>query len=350
MAININRRCFISRSAVLAAGSILPSYTFAAHTGFIIGASRLSETQFAVSKVNLNGRLQWQTELPSRGHDVILNEESGRGIAVARRPETYIFVFDIISGEKIQQIEVNKKFKLNGHAVWQGNKLIVSGSERDSSHMTLFEYQWYATRKSLQFKSHYKFNFNGPHELVLNGDNIWVAVGGLKTKGRDVLNKQSLVSGLLKLNANDFSVKEFYRTPYRGLSLRHLDINNGSVYIAGQYQLDSKESPPLLFKLIDDELAPFDTESTLWSRLKGYIGSIKIVNDKIIATCPRSHWLGSFNVDTLKLEDQLLSSDICALAANGQFIAGTGAGKLIVNRENINSKVVWDNHFVFSNI
>jgi hypothetical protein len=349
----INRRTLLQG---LGLGIALPSLTRANEIEakkrtFIYGASRLSKTQYAVSKINLQGALQWQTPLPARGHDVAVHPSKPLLVSVARRPGQFLILIEAGSGKQLQLLTVENNLKLNGHAVWFGDFLLVSASDRDRSTMVLLKFELKENALTLVSESHY--DYIGPHEMVIRGNDLVIAVGGLKTAGRDVLNRNEFNSAVVIVDIQTMQVTQSYPAPTDHVSLRHLCIDaEGTVFVAGRYQLESERSECLLFKLTDSGYEPFKREATYWTRLKGYIGSIEVMNGEVIATSPRAHWLGKFDSKTLTLNSQMLSHDICALAHddNDVLVAGCGTGKLWLNKVAINTHVIWDNHFSLSTV
>ncbi|TXR52068.1 DUF1513 domain-containing protein [Reinekea thalattae] len=317
--------------------------------GSVIGTCRLDQDHYGVSSVDLTGRVEWQFPLPARGHEVALHPSRAIGVAIARRPERYLVMFNALSGEVLTQYDVEPSLKLNGHAVWHGDNLIVSGSDTAESTMQLLRFAFNNSANQLSLVEQRGYELLGPHQMVLKNNTLWVAIGGLKTAGREVLNKQSVESGLASISPDNLELINYVSSPEASVSLRHLCASNqGDIYIAGQYQLDVSQSPALLFKLNNNQLTPFQIEPDFWPRVKGYIGSIACTDTSIVATSPRGHWLGEFDMNTLSLQEQLLSMDICALANSPVGpIAGTGTGNLHLAEQRINSHVRWDNHFSY---
>lgn len=347
----MNRRRFLQGSAAGVAGLTCAPWLWAGEAaGFIVGACRLNGDQYGLSKVSLAGDLIWQAELPARGHAVELNEAQGIGAAVARRPGQFIVIFDLISGHKLVEMTVPEHFKLNGHSQWlSDSRLVVSGADRVSSESRLLIYDWHASSKQLSLAEVIESPLIGVHEIKVAGGDLWAAIGGLKTQGRDVLNKTDFESGLLKMNRNSLKVEQFYPSPIDGVSLRHFDVTETGPVIGGQYQLDVSQSPVLLFHLQNSSLVPVEGYDHLWPKLSGYIGTVKVKGDELYISSPRSHWLGVFNRHDFKLIKQRLSADVCPLADTpAGIIAGTGTGQLMSSRSSVNSGVIWDNHFAFS--
>ncbi|MBU2864159.1 DUF1513 domain-containing protein [Reinekea forsetii] len=345
----ISRRAFLRQGSALALAAPLKSLAFANATTntdeLIIGASRLGSDHFAISAVNLDGALQWQLPLPGRGHDIALHPNLDIGIAIARRPGSYLQLFSSRTGQDLGLVRAGNQLKLNGHACWVNNKLIVSASHRVSSQMCLLSYE--LTENQLVEVGQQFFDYIGPHEIAFAANAVWVAVGGLKTKGREVTNKNSLTSCVLQLSPNNLKVEKVFPAPFAGLSLRHLAFSeHETLYVAGQYQLDPNNSPPLLFALKNETLTPLKAPPSLWAQLKGYIGSVGVSEGMIVATSPRAHWLGWFAEHNFELTDQFLLPDVCALAATSQgLFAGSGTGRVYNQGDVIPSKIRWDNHF-----
>ncbi|TCS43100.1 DUF1513 domain-containing protein [Reinekea marinisedimentorum] len=348
----INRRTFIQGLAIAGTGFLPLTRAMASESekgGYIIGACRLTGDSYGVSCINLAGELQWQLPLPARGHEVALHPNLPIGVAVARRPERFIVLFDSNNGELLQTIELEEQLKLNGHSVWLNNELILSGSDRASSEMRLLAFQLDTNSRRLSRTMTHHYDLLGPHQMVLDGENLWLAIGGLHTDGRKVLNKETLQSSLVLVDAQTRQLKLKVDAPVPNLSLRHLSVSNSAeVYIAGQYQLATENAPALLFKLAGDQLIPFSMPDSFWPKVDGYIGSIACTESTVVATSPRGHWLGEFDQQTLELKNQLLSRDICAVTDSGIGpIAGTGTGYIHTPEGRIRSSVRWDNHFTF---
>ncbi|WP_411744168.1 DUF1513 domain-containing protein [Reinekea sp.] len=345
----INRRKFLGNVSALTLANLFLPKSLAnlptANSEHIIGTSRLDEQHFTVSSIDLDGRLNWQLLLPSRGHDVCCHDNKPIAAVIARRPDRYIILFDPVTGVALQELTVDANLKLNGHACWVGDKLIVTASDRVSSKMCLLVYSLHDSLLELTTIKH--FEYFGPHEIISANSEIWVAVGGLKTQGRDVTNKQTLESFLLRLTTQ-LDIIEEHPAPFASVSLRHLAIDDqNQVFIAGQFQLDPNDSPPLLYALRNKQLLPFETEPALWSQVNGYIGSIICVENNVVASSPRSHWLGWFDSNTLTQQKSFMSADVCALANTNQgLVAGAGTGRLYMQGRLISSKVRWDNHFM----
>ena len=311
----------------------------------VIGACRLNADHFGLTAIDYSGHIHWQSPLPGRGHDVALHPSQTLGVIVARRPGRWLQLFDTRTGQTLQQITAGVDITLNGHALWYGNQLFVVASGKNDSTMRLLRFT--LAKQRLELQQTQSFPYIGPHELIRYDNRVHIAIGGLHTRGREVLNKMHFTSGLLTLDADNWQTQHFIASPAVHVSLRHLAANQaGQLFIAGQYQLAAQDSEPLLYAVAKNRLIPFLAEQNLWARLKGYLGSIATVDDQVIVTSPRAHWLGRFSARQRRLQHQLLSHDICALALSGQrVIAGTGTGKLWLGEQRVHSGVIWDNHF-----
>jgi hypothetical protein len=348
----INRRTFIQTLALYSSGvlSIPASHATTQTSGdSIIGACRLSGENYGVSCINLLGDIVWQLPIPARGHEVALHPNLPVGVAIARRPERFMVLFNSLTGQKLQTLEVTERLKLNGHAVWRGRELIVSGSDRATSSMQLISLVLSDNNTELTNQSITELNLIGPHQMVLHDDQLWIAAGGLITRGREVINKENVQSALALVNADSKKLEARFSSPDNSLSLRHLSLSpGGEVFISGQYQLNSDQSPALLFKLENSTLKPFAMPDDFWPKIDGYIGSIACTENTVVATSPRGHWLGEFDQQTLKLRHQMLSRDICAVTDSPIGpIAGTGTGHIHLQDSRIRTTVRWDNHFSY---
>ncbi|EAR09033.1 DUF1513 domain-containing protein [Reinekea blandensis] len=342
----INRRQFIQASVGTTLCTALPGLQ-AAETDptLLIGASRLDTDHYAVSAISTDGRLHWQLPLPDRGHDVVVHPDNGLGVAIARRPGHYLVLFDVSTGQLLQQLAVDPAIHLNGHAAWIGNRLVVSASDAHNSQTRLQIYT--LNERQLARTGERPFDYLGPHEIVFKQGQLVLAIGGLKTEGRTVLNRDTIQSGVLVLNPNTLAIEAAYWPDTHFVSWRHLTVDNtGQILVAGQNQALDEPSEPLLLSIRNNTMTPFQVPNLLWDRLQGYIGSIHACGARILASSPRAHWLGVFDRSSLSMTTQVLQHDLCALTSiEQQAFAASGTGQLWRDTEpSIQTRIIWDNH------
>lgn len=343
----INRRQFLQAGAGGAVVGLLPfAYADSNNAEHLIGACRLDEDHYAVSAVSTQGKLQWQLPLPDRGHDVVLHDHQPVGVAMARRPGRYMVLFDRRAGLALQRVDVPDEYKLNGHAAWVNNRLVVSASDVATSRARLLVFE--LSEQQLTFQSEHALPYLGPHEICYRQNRLVLAIGGLKTAGREVLNRDSIHSGVIELDPNTLDLIGDYWPSTEAVSWRHLDIDASSqILLAGQHQQPDIASEPLLIAVRDGKLHPFQTHDRLWDQLQGYIGSIHACGDRVLVSSPRAHWLGVFDRHSLSLSNQVLQHDVCAIASIGnEAFAASGTGQLWRDQKpTVETRVIWDNHF-----
>ena len=342
----INRRQFIQAGIGTTLFSALPGLQAAeSDPALLLGASRLEADHYAVSAISTDGRLHWQLPLPDRGHDVAVNADHGLGVAIARRPGHYLLLFDVRSGQLVQQQAVDPAIHLNGHAAWIGDRLIVSASDANTSRTHLQIYT--LSKRQLTLTDEQSYDFLGPHEIIFVQGRLILAVGGLHTEGRTVLNRDAIHSGVVELNPSTLTIETAYWPESRFVSWRHLAVDSsGQILVAGQSQAVDAPSEPLLLSIRDNSMIPFQAPATLWNRLQGYIGSIHACGARILASSPRAHWLGVFEQTSLALTTQILQHDLCALTSiKQQAFAASGTGQLWRDTQpSIQTRIIWDNH------
>lgn len=344
----IDRRGFLHSLTAASITALFPTVTLAQHSSAqrIIGACRISENTYGLSSVDLTGKLLWQLSLPARAHDTVIHSDGVIGTVIARRPGNFITLFNVADGTEYQSLRMPDEIKLNGHAIWLNDELVVTASDRFSSEMRLLRFSFNNLTRQLQLTDTISFPFFGAHEIIKVDNHVIVAVGGLKTQGRVVTNKEHFESLVISLHPATLQIENLYSSPVAGVSLRHLSADGRDIYIAGQYQGSPTTSETLLFKIQGTELVAFSAEKQFWSSIHGYVGSILATEDHIIATSPRAHWIGWFNKNSLTLATQYLTQDVCALVNTEQGIfAGTGTGRLYHAGKLMPSGVIWDNHF-----
>lgn len=100
-----------------------------AHNQLIISAAKLANKHYALVAYRGDGSLAWQTPLPCRAHDVVLDENNNVsatpvGICVARRPGKVAWLFDLRDGSIVNTLTAPSAAQFNGHASFLPNAQI----------------------------------------------------------------------------------------------------------------------------------------------------------------------------------------------------------------------------------
>lgn len=315
---------------------------------FIIGTGKDSEGNYVLAAMDLDGTTLYKHPLPARGHG--LNSNSlGQSLVVARRPGDFALIFETRTGRPIKAINPPDSMHLYGHGLFASDTLVFTAGDRKTS-------QGYLLIYSLEGKLLDRLTLPGlgPHEIIQNKANPkqWiVAMGGIHTLGREALNLDTMESSLIGINNKSMTVLWQDTLPHPQLSIRHLDSNSkGWIAAACQYQGEPIESPSLLaIKKPGQPLKLINDGPEQWFGFNGYLGSVNMNENKIVATSPKGNRIGTW---PLHQTDQMKSEffrDACAVALDGNhLLVGTGTGQWLNNRSKLSTDVIWDNHWILA--
>ena len=211
----------------------------------------------------------------------------------------------------------------------------------------------------------------GPHELIAAGGLVAVANGAKEPKGDPgiaALDRTPARSSLVLMDAATGAVD---RVAEAGagldtLSLRHLLIlltaigllPGGGVLVAAQDRETTARDRPLVFRLDERGLRPFDEAMEITPRLAAYAGSLSVDRSGrfVAASSPKGGVVAVFDAATGSAIGAVAAPDVCGLApdaAAGRFVATTGLGDMlriavdgegcaVVERRS--GPLRWDNH------
>ena len=320
----------------------------------ILGVIKTASEQWsAVCFDLLAGKLLYQLPLPVRAHGSAAFHQQIAAV-VARRPGTFVTVFDVDSGKLIEQINAPEGYAFNGHVAFTEHSMYVSGEKLGSSEGMLFTYD--RDRWSLLSKT--DLQGLGPHEIRLHSPNyLVVGIGGLQTDGRDVVNHDTMQPCLLCVDPVTGQEQWRLQPDNHLLSTRHLTLtDSGHAVIAMQYQSDIPEARALIAITdlpVDQKptrLLPLQADDLDWMNFNNYIGSVAACGNQIIATSPRGHRVGVWDLQSRQFQQSYYLQDVCSLASDGrQWWAGTGVGviKASDTENHLQTGLRWDNHWSF---
>ncbi|UUM31641.1 DUF1513 domain-containing protein [Vibrio japonicus] len=318
----------------------------------LIGCSLKGRDKFSAVVADDQGNLIREVPLPGRGHGVAVNATARHAVAFARRPGTFMVVFDYDSGEVMKAVPAASNRHYYGHGVYSndGQWLYVTEGERGTSRGIIGVYDVQARyTKVAEFTG---FGL-GPHEvIVMPDDAIVIGVGGVHTNGREPLNIATMTPSLSYLNTNGELIDQ-HALPDNHLSIRHLAHDGDKTVLCGQqYRGEPDEYPSLLaMHTRGGELIPLQAEPEEWSRFNHYIASIAATEEWILATSPRGNCYGIWSKRTQKLVELSSLSDASGVVArNGEFRVSSGVGSVVTQnspnqKSMIRSDVQWDNHW-----
>ncbi|WP_428242157.1 DUF1513 domain-containing protein [Gynuella sp.] len=351
----INRRDFIKVTAL--AGMSWHTLATSMPSGQqkkVLGVIKTGGGQWSAICFDLTaGRVTYQIPLPGRAHGSASVVHQVAAV-VARRPGTFVIVFEPDTGKVIRRITAPQGYVFNGHVVFTDNAMHVSGEKLGSSDGVLFHYE----RESWSLRDMVPLDGLGPHEILLHRpDYLLVGIGGLRTAGREILNQDIMQPSLLCVHPG--TGEEHWRLAPADhlLSTRHLTLtDSGHAVIAMQYQSDIPQTLPLLAitdRPVDQQpqqLLPFEASDLDWMNFKNYIGSVVSCGHQIVASSPRGHRVGVWDVASRAFLYSDYIPDVCSLVSDGQhWWAGSGIGMIKADDQSasLQTGLRWDNHWSF---
>ncbi|MFO6425463.1 DUF1513 domain-containing protein [Motilimonas sp. KMU-193] len=303
---------------------------------------------------DMNGQTQYQFTLPERGHGLAVNPNQDLGLVFSRRPGRYITAFDPQRGKQLWQHALPRERHCYGHGCFSADGLLyVSEGDTASSQGVIGVYQVDAGLKQIALFSDFGI---GPHEIIMHPDqqHLIVAVGGIATQGREMLNLASMAPRLVYLNRHTGKLVHTVTLGDHLLSIRHLAVaTDGTVAMACQYQGDTDILPllyrhrltPAMAGEISQGIAVMAAEED-WLRFNDYLGSVAILDEQIITTSPRGNGVGRWHKDTGQLLGIDNLNDVCGLAVipHQGVMLTTGTGIIEFQAQRQLTPWAWDNH------
>lgn len=301
---------------------------------------------FGVVGIDAERQLVWQTTMPERVHDIVVQPSSNDDaikrhvVVMGRRPSERFWVLDSASGQVLHSIKAASDRHFYGHACFSldGQSLYVS--ENDTADLT-GKIGIYNAKNSYQKTGEIDAHGIGPHELIMHpkGEMLIIANGGIKTEqaSRAELNLDTMKPALTYLDRQTGKLLAQIMPQHNQMSIRHLAIHNdGTVMIGVQFQGERHLSLPLVLthKFGEKTLAPLMMPNDNWHIFHHYIASVAVdsQNDLLCVTSPIGGVAAVFDLTSRKLIDAISLPD-CAGAATvvndcANFIVSDGQGLL----------------------
>ncbi|MDN5565914.1 MAG: DUF1513 domain-containing protein [Psychrobacter sp.] len=319
-----------------------------------------SEPCCGVVGIDADRQIVWQTTMPERVHDIVVqpisvesNADKQRDVVVmGRRPSEGFWVLDTATGQVKYAIKAAADRHFYGHACYSLDGKLLYVTENDT--ITLDgKIGIYDVNDSYQKIAEFDSYGIGPHELIMHPDSetLIIANGGIKTEqaSREELNLDSMRPSLVYLNRHNGELLEQIIPEHNQMSIRHLAIHdNGTVMIGIQFQGDKHINVPLVLTHLrgDSEFKPLIMPNNQWQRFHQYIASVAVdsENNLLCVTTPIGGCAAIYDLTTRKLIDAVKLPD-CAGASiltnsysansenyvnnmNSGFIVSDGQGQL----------------------
>jgi len=314
----------------------------------IIGSGKLND-KWMLRAISSTGQTLYQKNLPSRGHHISNNKDHKQALVIARRPGNYARLFDSQTGQTIKEITAPDNHFFFGHSCFSNTSILIScGDQTSLGKLAVYDLE-------LNFKYFIELNNFGPHQIEMISDNqIAIAVGGLETLDRNILNKGNFKSELVIVDLLKNKIIKRHQLNNPKLSIRHLHTHNSKVIVAIQIpdreSLFDNLSTPLLYELKNGQFKAVNHPN--WHTFKQYIASISFDANQLIATSPKGHTLGIWDCKeaAFKFKKQMSFVDVAGITQiKNTAYWSTGLGYCVSKHNNTTTlskhNIHWDNHW-----
>ncbi|GGY48487.1 hypothetical protein GCM10011297_21810 [Bacterioplanes sanyensis] len=321
-----------------------------------------TETQFGILVVDTEGQIKADFRVPERVHIADLYPSEPSVLVNSRAPGAPLRRYDF-AGQLQAHLPVPKDMHLEGHAVFSHNGQVLYASASDyrrgEGRLLVIDAQ------RLTLLDIWTTHGVGPHELVMQGDDVYLANTGVRThpdSGRKALNIDSMHSELVKLDGSTGKLLQRWASPKQALSARHLDVlADGRVLVGCQYQRKDARPPCIAIASAGSEqlqLLEPDNDWLHWD-MQGYTASVRAfpptsarAGEAMISN-PRGHLLSHWQGATPALQDtqaMQYAKGIALFGNQGWISAGAGElwhwhnDELKPLSESVKTGIWWENH------
>ena len=299
-----------------------------------------NENDFGVVGIAADRQLVWQTTMPERVHDIVVqpvldresnfsnhnqnaNHNRNRDVVVmGRRPSEKFWVLDTATGQVKFAIKASTHRHFYGHACYSLDGKLLYVTENDTLSLDgkigIYDADDHY-KKIAEFDSH----GIGPHELIMHpdGETLVIANGGIKTEqaSREELNLDSMRPSLVYINRHNGVLLEQIIPEHNQMSVRHLAMHDdGTVMIGIQFQGEKHINVPLVLthKRGEPDFKPLMMPNNQWQRFHQYIASVAVDSERnlLCVTTPIGGCAAIYDLNTRALIDDVSLPD-CAGAA-----------------------------------
>ena len=296
------------------------------------------ESGFGVVGIDADRELVWQTTMPERVHDIVVqpvfsdkdstvndhlsNHRNRDVVVMGRRPSEKFWVLDTATGQVIFAISAASNRHFYGHACYSLDGSILYVTENDTLILD-GKIGVYAADSGYKKVAEFDSYGIGPHELIMHpdGETLVIANGGIKTEqaSREELNLDTMCPSLVYLNRHDGTLLEQITPEHNQMSVRHLAMHDdGTVMIGIQFQGEKHINVPLVLthKRGDINFTPLTMPNNQWQRFHQYIASVAVDSEcnLLCVTTPIGGCAAIFDLTTRALINSVSLPD-CAGAS-----------------------------------
>ncbi|WP_201582992.1 DUF1513 domain-containing protein [Psychrobacter immobilis] len=323
------------------------------------------ETGFGVVGIDADRQIVWQTTMPERVHDIVVqpipniqNRQNDQNksnthncprdvVVLGRRPSEKFWVLDTAIGQVKFAITAADNRHFYGHACYSLDGSTLYVTENDTISLA-GKIGIYDARNNYSKVAEFDTHGIGPHELIMHpdGETLVIANGGIKTEqaSREELNLDTMRPSLAYLNRHDGTLIEQITPEHNQMSVRHLGIHDdGTVMIGIQFQGEKHINVPLVLTHYrgDPDFKPLIMPSNQWQRFHQYIASVAVDSERnlLCVTTPIGGCAAIYDLNTRMLIDAVRLPD----CAGASLFAGQVSGQA-KNKDGTSGFIVSDGH------
>lgn len=354
----------LGRRATLGLGAGLLLGGAAARTAGFVGAGADAAGGWRVAAFGTDGTPRFDLPIPARGHSLAVAPDGATAVLFARRPGAEALVIDLRAGQARTRIARATGRWFCGHGAFSADGGTLYATEIDGEGEGIVGV--YAAGRGFARAGEFPSGGLDPHDIRLAPDDatLVVANGGIRTDPllpRARLDLDGMESGIARIEAASGRLVAGWQLPdsQRLLSLRHLALAEGAVFVAMQHEGPRYDRQPLVAVGRDAGFAALDADVPLWRAMDHYAGSAASSADgRLVAvTSPRGGVAAVLDARSHAVLAQFAVPDGCGIAAapGGGFVvtSGLGGAALIGAAGEATAlpgewlrRVRWDNHLV----
>lgn len=323
--------------------------SFMPEVSWVSGVADLTNNEFAVVGIDSQRQICWQTAMPERIHDILIqpNQESSNASAahdnrtdlhnriarnnsidvavMGRRPSEWFWVLAADSGKLRYSIKAEANRHFYGHACYslEGDLLYVTENNTSDFSGVIGIYDVASGYKKI---GEFATQGIGPHEIVMHpdGKTLVIANGGIKTEraSREELNIDSMQPSLVYLDRHEGKLIQQVYPAHNQMSVRHLAMHDdGTVIIGIQFQGERHLNVPMVLthRLSQSEFTALQMDQTNpngWHRFHHYIASVSVDSNRnlVCATSPIGGCAAVFDLNSGELIESVDLADCAGVA------------------------------------
>jgi len=322
---------------------------FMPEVSWVSGVADLTNNEFAVVGIDSQRQICWQTAMPERVHDILIqpNQESSNASAahnngtdlhnriarnnsidvavMGRRPSEWFWILAADSGKLKYSIKAEANRHFYGHACYslEGDLLYVTENNISDFSGVIGIYDVASGYKKI---GEFATQGIGPHEIVMHpdGKTLVIANGGIKTEraSREELNIDSMQPSLVYLDRHEGKLIQQVYPAHNQMSVRHLAMHDdGTVIIGIQFQGERHLNVPMVLthRLSQSEFTALQMDQTNpngWHRFHHYIASVSVDSNRnlVCATSPIGGCAAVFDLNSGELIESVDLADCAGVA------------------------------------